>query len=156
MTRRMFLAALVLCAALSPGTALASYEDELVRRLEQQGYSEIVVSRTFLGRTRILATSPNGTRELILNPKTGEILRDLWTDTNGRTLPAPLSDGSGGNSGSGSSGGGSGDGGDDGGGDDGESGGDDGDGGDDDDGGHDDHSGDGGSGGDDPDDGDDD
>lgn len=36
------------------------------------------MSRTLLGRTRFVATSDQYRREIILNPRTGEILRDLW------------------------------------------------------------------------------
>lgn len=58
--------------------AAAGFSDEVVRQLRQQGFSEILVESTLLGRTRIVAKSRNGTREIILNPRTGEILRDLW------------------------------------------------------------------------------
>lgn len=50
--------------------------DSIVSSLARQGYSKIVVSRTFLGRTRILATRPGGTREIVFNPYNDVILRD--------------------------------------------------------------------------------
>ncbi|NEX47875.1 hypothetical protein G3572_16820 [Rhodobacter sp. ETT8] len=63
------------------------FTQRVVEQLQEQGFASIVVERTLLGRTRILADSQRGRREIILNPRTGEILRDLWTVT---------SDGSGG------------------------------------------------------------
>lgn len=42
------------------------------------GYSDILVSRTLLGRVKIEADGDEGRREIIVNPRTGEILRDLF------------------------------------------------------------------------------
>ena len=81
MRRRPFLLSLcvALCVALSlAGAAMAqSYADDVVQQLSGQGYSNISVETTFLGRVRILAYGAEGRREIILNPRTGEILRDL-------------------------------------------------------------------------------
>ncbi|QIZ82609.1 hypothetical protein HFZ77_15160 [Thalassovita gelatinovora] len=52
--------------------------DSIVSQLKQQGYEQIAVSRTWLGRTRILAERGSERREIIINPRTGEILRDFW------------------------------------------------------------------------------
>lgn len=72
-----------------PATA-DSLTDSIARQLRDQGYRNISISRTFLGRTRIVATSPTSRREIILNPRTGEILRDLWTQTeNGASGEGP-------------------------------------------------------------------
>lgn len=77
MNRRLFLAGCVL--ALAPLPALAeSLPDRVIRQLKAQGFTRFKVSRTWLGRTRIIATSPTQSREIILNPRTGEILRDYW------------------------------------------------------------------------------
>lgn len=56
-----------------------SYVDDVVSQLRLLGYSEVSVSKTWLRRTRIIAQSSNGTREIIIDPRTGEILRDLFT-----------------------------------------------------------------------------
>ncbi len=78
MRRRVFLAAL-LGAVATAGPALArDRSDDIVRQLKKGGYSIVDVSRTFLGRVRILASRKGGRREIIVNPSTGEILRDLW------------------------------------------------------------------------------
>lgn len=86
MNRRGFLALSAATLALLPaGPALAQdVVAGIVRQLEQRGYRDIAVSRTWLGRVRILAQGPRGLREIILNPATGEILRDLTT-RDGRT-----------------------------------------------------------------------
>ena len=59
--------------------------DAITHQLRDQGFSRIEVSRTLLGRTRIVAHSGDGEREIILNPNTGEILRDLWEPKDGGT-----------------------------------------------------------------------
>lgn len=61
------------------GAAFAqSFSDSIVSQLRQRGFQSISVERTMLGRTRIVAIGNGGRREIILNPRTGEILRDLW------------------------------------------------------------------------------
>ena len=56
----------------------ADIRDVVISQLRQQGYEDIRIGRTFLGRTRIIARSATVRREIILNPRTGEILRDYW------------------------------------------------------------------------------
>mgnify|MGYP000644389250 CR=1 FL=1 len=70
---------LILAASLAGSAAFAvGVTDEIVRQLQADGYTDIVLEKTWLGRIRIRAISPSGTREIIVNPSTGEILRDLW------------------------------------------------------------------------------
>lgn len=71
----LMIAAMVL---VSLPAAADGIRDSIVSQLKQQGYREIVISRTWLGRTRILARREGERREIIINPRTGEILRDLW------------------------------------------------------------------------------
>ncbi len=53
--------------------------DPVVEQLRQQGYVEFEVSRTLLGRVRVIALMPGGgRREIVINPATGEILRDRF------------------------------------------------------------------------------
>lgn len=70
--------------AIALGTAGAGHADDLVdsvvRQLRAQGYSTFVVERTLLGRIRIEAEGRNGEREIVLNRRTGEILRDYRDD----------------------------------------------------------------------------
>ena len=67
-------------AALFAGAAMAqSLEEQLAAELAAEGYTKITISRTLLGRTRIEATGgPNDReREIIFNPRTGLVLRDI-------------------------------------------------------------------------------
>ncbi|MBP6736746.1 MAG: hypothetical protein KA139_04880 [Rhodobacteraceae bacterium] len=90
MNRRQFLF-IGTAAALVPGAAFAKdFADKIVRRLRKQGYTDISSSRTFLGRVRIVAWRGGESREIILNPYTGEILRDVWTAADGRLVPGTL------------------------------------------------------------------
>lgn len=107
--RRSVFAAPVLALSLSAGGAWAmSVVDTIIDGLRAQGYSQIDISRTLLGRTRIEATSSAFEREIIIDPRTGEILRDYWEvrlDASGQpvaTNPTPPSLVGAGSSGSGS------------------------------------------------------
>ncbi len=92
MTTRRILG-ILLVAGLLAGPALAgSYEDNVLEQLQAQGYANIRLSRTLLGRSRIVAVTGDYSREIILDPNTGEILRDLWARI------APPATSSGGNS----------------------------------------------------------
>jgi len=110
--RRILLTAL-LALSLAPTAALSqSLADRIARELRSEGFSEVSTTRTLLGRARIYASGPAGTREIILDPRTGEILRDLWISPDGApTNPFTASGGDDGDegrsSGSGSSGSGS-------------------------------------------------
>ena len=78
MNRRHFVG-LILAASMAGSAAFAvGVADEIVRQLQADGYTDIVLEKTWLGRIRIRAVSVAGTREIIVNPSTGEILRDLW------------------------------------------------------------------------------
>lgn len=52
--------------------------DAITQQLAAQGYDQIKVSKTFLGRVRVEAQRKGLEREIIFNPRTGEILRDYW------------------------------------------------------------------------------
>jgi hypothetical protein len=82
MRRRTFIFGLASLAAATPAAA-ETLADRIVAELRRQGYSRISVSRTLLGRVRIAAVSRRHSREIIVNPRTGEILRDYWVDSDG-------------------------------------------------------------------------
>ncbi len=87
MNRRRFF--IGLSAALTMGGAAMAQpaEDMILAQLRQQGFKKITVGRTLLGRTRFVATGNGQRREIILNPVTGEILRDFWQDEVGNKAP---------------------------------------------------------------------
>lgn len=55
-------------------------EEKYTARLKQQGFQEIEIERTWLGRLRFYAYAPGVERELVVNRKSGEILRDYWLE----------------------------------------------------------------------------
>ena len=63
--------------------AAQSVEDQVFAQLQEQGFTVIEVRRTFLGRIRFIAESAYLYRELVINPQTGEILRDYVRDIDG-------------------------------------------------------------------------
>lgn len=87
MDRRIFLSALCVSLACASAGYAASYEDSVVTQLRAQGYGKISIERTLLGRVRILAQMGATKREIILNPRTGEILRDIVLDAQGNIAP---------------------------------------------------------------------
>lgn len=78
MDRRSFvISGLSLCLSAFPAWA-QSASDAIARQLRAQGYTSVEVSKTLLGRARIVARRKGELREIIVNPRTGEILRDYW------------------------------------------------------------------------------
>jgi len=77
--RRDFLVGAALgLAAVTPAVA-QDFVGSIIAQLRQQGFQTVLQERTLLGRVRITASKQDGRREIIVNPRTGEILRDLWT-----------------------------------------------------------------------------
>lgn len=78
MKRRAFITGLACAGLVFPQEALAQdAQTRVIQRLQRDGYRNIRISRTFLGRIRIIARGAAGEREIILNPSTGAILRDV-------------------------------------------------------------------------------
>ncbi|MEL6516948.1 MAG: hypothetical protein AAFQ39_04470, partial [Pseudomonadota bacterium] len=74
---------LILCLAVMLSAAAAQTQvpavaQSVIEDLQAQGYGEIEITRTFLGRLRIVAEGPLGEREIVLNPRSGVILRDTF------------------------------------------------------------------------------
>lgn len=85
MKRRDFLGG-ICGVVMTPAVAWArDYSDGIVRELKRNGYRINSVARTLLGRVKIVASNRRGVREIIVNPATGEILRDLWVSGGGAT-----------------------------------------------------------------------
>lgn len=91
MNRRVFLGHCVggvFCVVFTASAAVAeSFQSSVVAQLRGQGYREINVETTMLGRVRIVAARGGASREIILNPRTGEILRDVVLAADGRVEP---------------------------------------------------------------------
>jgi hypothetical protein len=66
---------ILLCLA-GPARAV-DYSGAWVAQLRAEGYEDIEVGRTWLGRIRIVAEKDEIEREIILNRATGEVLRDF-------------------------------------------------------------------------------
>lgn len=80
--------------------ARAEVYDPFVLQLHDQGYSQITVGRTWLGRVVINAKRDDVAREIVLNARTGEILGDQANAMRAQTTPqysANSSDGDGDN-----------------------------------------------------------
>ena len=93
---------LALAFCLPGGGAFAETPAEAIeRQLRTRGYKSIEVSRTWLGRTRIVARKSDVVREIIVNPRTGEILRDFWQGNGAGLLDSHDDDDDGGGKGRG-------------------------------------------------------
>ena len=79
MKRRHFLLTAVAAVAAAHPAFAQDIVSAIRAQLRAQGYTSISVTRTLLGRRRIFAKSDEYQREIIVNPRTGEILRDYWT-----------------------------------------------------------------------------
>ena len=84
----------LLAATLAASAGLAKAQspaDAVVQQLREQGYVEFAVTRTLLGRVRVVALAPDGEqREIVFNPATGEILRDYNEAADGSAAPRVL------------------------------------------------------------------
>ena len=87
MERRTFILSLAAAMAAALPAGAETIAGTITRQLERQGYSDIRVSSTLLGRLRIVARRKGGVREVIVNPNTGEVLRDLWLAEGGVGAP---------------------------------------------------------------------
>jgi hypothetical protein len=85
MRRRTFLSGLAVGIVLATPALSNEIVDSIVQQLKGLGFSNIVQQRTLLGRIRITATRWDGSREIIVNPNSGEILRDLWSPKSGNS-----------------------------------------------------------------------
>jgi hypothetical protein len=63
--------------------------DMVAQALEGQGYSVESVTRTFLGRVRIVASLGVVWREIVLDVSTGQILRDYAVEFAPSDMPDP-------------------------------------------------------------------
>ena len=70
----------------APALAMRDSVQNVVEALLADGFIYIEVRETFLGRARFIAYSAAKKREIVINPTTGEVLRDLLQESNGSQL----------------------------------------------------------------------
>ncbi len=98
MNRRKFLVLVTAFSLAGTMPAWADKQDDIIERLVEAGFSQIEVTRTLLGRIRIVAIKGNIRRELVINPRTGESLRDVTVVAEGGTASHGSSSSNGGSS----------------------------------------------------------
>ncbi len=76
MNRRVFILASAGFIALGQGAVAAPAEDQVARAISGQGFRITSRKRTFLGRVRFTAVRGNVEREVVVDPSSGEVLRD--------------------------------------------------------------------------------
>lgn len=67
---------LALCLSFATAGFATPGQDIVTASLQAQGFEVTLVHWTLLGRIRIIAVSADIRREIVINPNTGEILRD--------------------------------------------------------------------------------
>ena len=77
MNRRRFVTGALLMLVFTDPALATERVDQIVQSLRREGYTRIEIGRTWLGRTRIIATGGPGRREIVVQPATGEVLRDF-------------------------------------------------------------------------------
>ena len=81
----------IVCSVATP-LAAQTVEESILSQLSDQGFSEFETRRTLLGRIRIVAYGNGLIREIVINPTTGEILRDYWRKEDGDVAVPKLVD----------------------------------------------------------------
>ncbi|PWK58308.1 hypothetical protein [Silicimonas algicola] len=77
MLKRVFVLIYLALAMTAPAAASPDeVRARIVAELREEGYAEIRISRTLLGRMRFVAVTGDRQREIVVNPATGLILRD--------------------------------------------------------------------------------
>ena len=76
MAVRRLLSGVLLAAILAVPAVAEEIGDEVQAALIAQGYEIVQVGRTWLGRLRVVAQNDEIRREIVINPTTGEVLRD--------------------------------------------------------------------------------
>lgn len=106
MTRRGFLLSGA-CLLATTGSSLAmSYDDDVAARLRREGYRITYRKRTWLGRVRFKARKGKTIREIVVDPTSGEVLRDYSESVSADDKRSPESGSSGGGTSGGETGGG--------------------------------------------------
>lgn len=95
MKRLLMISLLTALSWQTPVMAQADVSDPVVQMVEKQGYTVTEVTRTWLGRILITAQDGTNLREVVLNRRNGQILRDqlfpLAEPSGAPATPAPAS-----------------------------------------------------------------
>lgn len=84
-----FAVVVTLCSATTAWSGQSDVVAQVLGALRSQGYREIWFERTLLNRVRITAERRGYDREIVVDPGTGEILRD-YSERKKRRVPASL------------------------------------------------------------------
>jgi hypothetical protein len=84
--------AMLLCMSSVARSDEAGAVAQVLQSLRSQGYREIWFERTLLNRVRIVAERRGTSREIVLDPRTGDILRD-YSESEDDSVPAGASGG---------------------------------------------------------------
>jgi hypothetical protein len=84
--RKLLLLVTTLVGLALPALA-RTVEQQILEKLAAQGYVILEQGYTFLGRLRIVAENDTFYREIVVNPGTGEILRDYAVTLNQKSSP---------------------------------------------------------------------
>ena len=72
------LAIALACALWAAPVQASEFADRIILWLQDQGFTYFEVQKTWLGRIKIEAKAAGVEREIIINARTGEVLRDYW------------------------------------------------------------------------------
>ncbi len=92
MTRRSLLAISLSAALAAAPLSAQTVEEKVTAQLKNQGFTHLSVTRTWLGRLRITASSKSQKREIVVDRTTGEVLRDYVEDIGDQTSASSTSD----------------------------------------------------------------
>ncbi len=84
-----FAVVVTLCSATTAWSGQSDAVAQLLGTLRSQGYREIWFERTLLNRVRITAERRGYDREIVVDPRTGDILRD-YSERRKPRVPAGL------------------------------------------------------------------
>jgi len=87
MQRRVFFSGMIVALLCATASLASDYQSSVEAQLRAQGFSDIRVETTWLGRLKITAQRRGTGREIVLNPRNGEILRDIISTQNGAVMP---------------------------------------------------------------------
>jgi len=73
----------------------------LIESLKAEGFTFFEIRRTLLGRAKVMAEGPNGTREVVMSTNTGEVMRDVMHNGDHMAGHGEMGDGEHGNMGDG-------------------------------------------------------